>query len=328
VTYLEAFAYCESNTQSATIQHVATLGVFCSDLPPDDPYNFTDLYFECAESAAQFDVLIDDGIFNTTSNRYACAASKIFATGSTSSNSQTISRFAITTDITWLSVMNEACYTRYVSAAPVPMTNAPVTPSPTVVINTTSQSLFPTIPPMDAPIRPSTNPPAVASPAAFLPQETTPTISVQSPESKNDSGKLIGGFVGGVAAGIVILSLVGYFIVRRPADSSNRPKPEVNGSVVPLPLEEGTTGYDNVLEPATTPELVMHSPCPNPLPPAPMVVATHPPVLAQVVPSTNDHVVDYKDQARTVIDEVPVVAIAEMVPFADAILDRSAALDG
>jgi hypothetical protein len=59
-----------------------------------------------------------------------------------------------------------------------------------------------------------------------------------------------------------------------------------------------------------------------------MVVATHAPVLAQVVPSTNDHAVDYKDQARTVIDEFPVVAVAEMVPCADAILHRSAALDG
>jgi hypothetical protein len=145
--------------------------------------------------------------------------------------------------------------------------------------------------------------------------------------SNKDGGKLIGGIVGGVAAGIVILSLVGYFVVRRPADSSNRPKPEVTDSVVPLPLEEGTTGYDDVLEPATTPELAMHSPCPNPLPPAP-IKATHPPVLAQVVPSTHNHTVDYKDQARTVIDELPVVAIAEMVLFADAILDRSAALDG
>jgi hypothetical protein len=126
----------------------------------------------------------------------------------------------------------------------------------------------------------------------------------------------------------VILSLVGYFVVRRPADSSNRPKPEVSGSVVPLPLEEGTTGYDNVLEPATTPELAMHSPCPNPTPPAPVVVVTHPPVLAHVVPSTNHHAVDYKDQARTVMDELPVVAIAEMVPFADVVWDRSAALDG
>jgi hypothetical protein len=319
--------FCENNTLSATIQHVVTLGVFCTDLPPDDPYYFLDTYFECAESTALFVVLNDDELFNSTFNRHGCTASAEFAPFSSSSIPQTISSVAITTDDLWLSRMDDTCYTQYVSAAPASITNALVTPSPTAT-NTANLSQFPTLPPMDALSSPPMNRVSAAA-EPIQPRASTPTIPGQSAtSSNNDGGKLIGGIVGGVAAGIVILSLVGYCVVRRPADSSNRPKPEVNGSVVPLPLEEVTTGYDNVLGPATTTELAMHSPSPNPTPPAPMVVATHPPVLAQVVPSTNDHVVDYKDQARTVIDEVPVVAIAEMVPFADAILDRSAALDG
>jgi hypothetical protein len=44
--------------------------------------------------------------------------------------------------------------------------------------------------------------------------------------------------------------------------------------------------------------------------------------------STNNYNVDYKDQTRTVIHEVPAVAVAEMVPFVAAALDVSAASAG
>jgi hypothetical protein len=174
VTYPESSVFCESNTQSATIQHVVTLGVFCTDLPPDDPYYFLDTYFECAELTDLFDELTDDTIFNSTTNRHGCSASKTFAPLSSSSNPQTISSVAITTDDLWLSRMDDTCYTQYVSAAPVPMTNAPVPPSPTVT-NTANLFQFPTLQPMDALSSPPMNlVPAAAEP--IQPRATTPTI--------------------------------------------------------------------------------------------------------------------------------------------------------
>jgi hypothetical protein len=305
--------FCESNTLAATIQHVVTLGVYCTDLPPDNPYFFDDLYFECTESTAQFVVLTDDKLFNSTFNRHGCTASAEFASGSTSSNPQILSSVAITTDDYWLSRMDQGCFTRYVSAAPVLMTNAPVTPSPTVVMNTTGPSLFPTLSPVDAPIRPSTNPPAVAVEAPTQPREATPTLTVQSSDSSNnnDSGKVIGGVVGGIVAGIAIMSLVGFFVFRRLTDPSNHPKPEVGGSVAPSSLAEGTVGNDNLLGPAPTPP--MHPLSPTLIPPQePMAVVLRPMATAvPIVPSTtNNYAVDYKDQARTVLQEVPFAAVA------------------
>jgi hypothetical protein len=213
--------FCDSNPVTATIQHVVTLGVFCTVLPPDDPYYFADPYFECTESTDQFEPLTDDMLFNTPADRFTCAASKILAPGSTSSNPQIISTVAITTDDTWLSILDESCFTQYFSAAPVPLTNAPVTPTPTVVMNTTSPSLFTTLPPTDAQI----NPPAVTAP--ILPREaTTPRLSGESTasSSNNNNGVLIGGVVGGITAVLVIWSWIGFLVWRRKTiDSGDAP---------------------------------------------------------------------------------------------------------
>jgi hypothetical protein len=202
--------FCDSNPVTATIQHVVTLGVFCTVLPPDDPYYFADPYFECTESTDQFEPLTDDMLFNTPADRFTCAASKILAPGSTSSNPQIISTVAITTDDTWLSILDESCFTQYVSAAPVPLTNVPIT----------SPSLFPTLPPADAQI----NTPAVMAP--ILPREaTTPRLSGESTASSNNgNGVLIGGVVGGITAVIVIWSLIGFLVWRRKTiDSGDAP---------------------------------------------------------------------------------------------------------
>jgi hypothetical protein len=161
---------CESNAETATIQHAVTLGVYCTDQAPDNLYNFSDPYFECTESTDQFKELSGDGLgFNSTASRYACTTSAAFAPGSSSSNPQIISSVAITTDDYWLSAMNEPCFTSYVSAPPVQTTSAPVTPSPTVM-NTASPSLFPTSPPMDQLTSQPTNAPvaAVTTPAPAL----------------------------------------------------------------------------------------------------------------------------------------------------------------
>jgi hypothetical protein len=328
VTYPGASAFCESNMRPATIQHVVTLGVYCVIIPRD-PYIFLDLYFECPESTYQFDLLTADNLgYNSTLGRLACSAFAEFAPGSSAPSPQTISSVAVTTDGNWRSNASDSCYTRISSAAPVPLTNAPVTPTPTAVMNTTSPSQFPTFTPMDQLTSPPTKPPVataapilpqkttptkppVATTAPILPQETTPTISVQSPESNNDNGKVIGGVVGGIAAGIVIMSLVGYFVFRRPADSSNVPKAEVHDDVAPLSIPEGTARHDSLLGPA------------------PVAVAAHAlPTAVQIAPSTNNYAVDYKDQARTVQPETPAAAVAEVVPYAAAALDTSVASGG
>jgi hypothetical protein len=296
--------FCESNTLSANIQHVVTLGVYCTDLPPDEPYFYADLYFECAGSTDQFDVLSDDTLFNTTSNRYACTASAIFAPDSTSSNPLVISSVAITTDDLWLSRMDETCFT----------SSSPFLPFTSMDQPTSSPTKPPVASPRTKP--PVASPPTklpVATAAPILPQETTPTISVQSPESNNDSGKVVGGVVGGIAAGIVIMSLIGFFVFRRPADSSNVPKAEVHDDVADAPLSfpEGTARHDDLLGPV------------------PMAVAAYTlPTAVPIAPSTNNYNVDYKDQARTVQPETPAAAVAEVVPYAAVALDASVASGG
>jgi hypothetical protein len=320
--------FCDSNPLTATIQHIVTLGVYCTDLPPDDPYFFDDLYFECTKSTDQFHVLDDDGIFNTTANRYSCSAYKMFAPGSTSSNPQILSSVAITTDALWLSRMDDTCYTQYVSAAPT------VSPSPTVAMNTTSPSVFPNLPPLDAPISPPTNP----SVAAAVPNQdsaTTPTLSGESTaSSNNDNGVLIGGVVGGIAAVIVIGSMIGFLVWPRQSDSGDTPKPEVN--IAKLSVTEGTEEYDNFRgsaavsatqqpSPVSTvpPVSVMDNqpPSPVPVPPASLVsVSAKQPTSSSPlsVPTTN-YVVDYKDQARPAIGAIPAVAVAEYVPLPYAV---------
>jgi hypothetical protein len=309
--------FCESNTLSATIQHAVTMGVYCTDLPPDNPFFYSDFYFECTESTAQLDLLTDDTIFNSTSNRYGCTAFKTFASGSTSSSPQIISSVAITTDDLWLFRMDVGCFTRYVSAAPV------VSPSPTVVMNTTGPSLFPTLSPTDAPISPPINPPvAVAVAVPIQPREDTPTLTGQSTESSNDnSGALIGGVVGGIGAAIVFGSLIGFLVWRRKTDSGDSHKSEVGGAR--LSFTEGATGHDNLLGPAVV--LAMHQPSPTPVPPA-SVLAKQPSSSSSPlsVPTTN-YVVHYKDQARPASGAIPAVAVADyVVPIAVA-LDTSAA---
>jgi hypothetical protein len=293
VTYPESSAFCDSNTFAETIQHTVTLGVYC-DIRPDDPYFFEDLYFECPEPTNEFDFLFGIPGFNNTSGRFACSASATFAPDSTSSNLQTISNVAITTDDGWLSSMNEACFT---------------SSSPFLAFKPMDQpTSSPTKPPVASP---PTKPP-VATAAPILPQETTPTVSVQSPESNNDdSGKLIGGVVGGIAAGIVIMSLVGFFVFRRPADSSIRPKAAIHNDVAPLSILAGTARHDSLIGPA------------------PMAVAAHAlPTAVPIAPSTNNYTVDYKDQARTVQPETPAAAVAEVVPYAAVALDTSVASGG
>jgi hypothetical protein len=310
--------------------------VYCSGIRPDDPYFFVDLYFECPEATYQFDSLVADNLgYNSTSGRFACSAFAEFAPGSSASSPQTISSVAVTTDDYWRSSALSFCYTRISSAAPVQLTNAPVTPMPTVVMNTTSPSLFPTLPPVDAPIRPTTNPPAVAAPTATLPRGATPTLTVEATGSgDNSNGALIGGVVGGIAAALVIGSLIGFFVFRRPADSINVPKPAVSGDVAPSSMTEGNSGHDNLLGPAQPMLATQPVPSTTPMPPpAPAMAVARPPppapMAVPLVPSTNnDYNVDYKDQARTVIHEVPVVAVAEMVPFVAAALDVSAASAG
>jgi hypothetical protein len=320
--------FCESNTLSAIIQHVVTLGVYCTDLPPDDPYYFADPYFECTESTDQFNILSEEGLFNSTSFRYGCTAFKTFASGSTSSNPQIISSVAITTDDLWLSRMDEACYTQYVSAAPV------VSPSPTAVMNTTGPSLFLTVSPTDAPISPSANPPVEVT-VPIQGGATTPTLPGQSTASNNnDNVALIGGVVGGIGAAIVIGSLIGFLVWRHKTDSSDTHKSEVSGAK--YSFTEGTTGHDNLLGPDAVSATHQPSPTPVaqasvsatqptlPVPPA-SVSATQPTSSSPAsVPSTNFDV-GYKDQARSVIGAIPAVAVADyVVPIAVA-LDTSAA---
>jgi hypothetical protein len=320
--------FCESNTLAATIQHVVTLGVYCTDLPPDDPYYFADPYFECTESTDQFEPLTDDTLFNSTSSRHGCSASKTFAPGSTSSNPQIVSSVAITTDDTWLSAMDEACYTRYISAAPVPLINAPVSPSPTVMIDATRPSQSPTIllsVVLTSP--PPTNRSALATPAParapILTHAATPTLIGQPTASSNDnSGALIGGVVGGIGAAIVIASLIGFLFWRRKADYGDTHKSEVGGAR--LSFTEGTDGQDKLLGPADV--LATQQPSHDPVPPA-SVLATQQTTSSSpaLVPSAH-YEVGYKDQTRTVIAAIPAVAAAEFIPVPFAVaLDMSAA---
>jgi hypothetical protein len=330
--------FCDSNPVTATIQHVVTLGVFCSDLPPDDPYFFADLYFECTDSTDQFDVLSDDTLFNTTTDRYSCSAYKMFAPSSTSSNPQIISSVAITTDDTWLSSLDDTCYTQYVSAAPV------VSPSPTVAMNIASPSVFPTLPPLDASISPPTNPSGVAAAVPNQDSATTPTLSGESTESsnKNDNGVLIGGVVGGIAAVIVIGSMIGLLVWPRKSDSGDTQKPEVN--IAKLSVTEGTEEYDNFRGSAAAVSATQQLSPVSAVPPAPSVSvmdkqppspvpavppASPGPVSAQQpssssssplsVPTATNYVVDYKDQARPASGAIPAVAVAEYVPLPYAV---------
>jgi hypothetical protein len=259
VTNLGASAYCESNTLSVTIQHTVTLGVYCSDLRPDDPYIFLDVYFECPESTTQFDFLGSETPgFNNTSGRYACSALLEFAKDSSTSSSKSISKVVITTDDYWRTNASDSCYTRISSAAPVP--------------------------------------------SSSIDSSTTATTVASA---------LIGGVVGGIAAALVIGSLIGFFVLRRPADSSNVPKAAIHDDVAPLSIPAGTARHDSLLGPA------------------PVAVAAHAlPTAVPIAPSANNYTVDYKDQARTVQPEIPAAAVAEVVPFAAVALDTSVASGG
>jgi hypothetical protein len=203
-------------------------------------------------------------------------------------------------------------------------------------MNTTSPSLFPTLPPVDAPIRPSTNPFAVETP--IKPREAPTTLTEESTDSgDNNNGALIGVVVGGIAAAFVIGSLIGFFVFRRPVESSNVPKPAVSVGVAPSAMTEGNGGHDNLLGPAQPMLATQPARSTTPIPPQPpgIAVAMPPPpapVAVALVPSTNNNynvnykdqartvqqvvpaiAVAYKDQARTVLQEVPAIAVAEMV---------------
>jgi hypothetical protein len=264
-----------------------------------------DFYFECPDAIYQFDVLTaaENLGFNSTFSRHACGAFAEFSPRSSASSTQVITKVAIATDEYWRTNALDFCYTRISSAAPVPLTNAPVTPTPAFVMNTTSPSLFPTFLPMDQPTSPLTN---------------------------NNRGALIGSVVGGIAAAIVIGSLISFFVFQRPAVSINISKPAVSGKAAPSSRTEGTAGHDKLMGPAQPMLATQPAPSTTPIPPpAPAIAATSTYAVdykdqartaLQAVPAI---AVAYKDQARTVIHEVPAIAVAETVA-----LDGSAASAG
>lgn len=281
MTFPVSIAFCENNTQAILLRHTVTLGVACQDATSSWSF-YRDLIFECSETKHDFANLIDE--YGIDGSRFSCSESAIFSVGSTQNNAVQIPAVGVTTDDFWLSGEDGYCWKMIDGPIPPP-TPPPVTSPPESAQPTPSPtfttSLLPNRRPTAGPVSKPTNPPA-----PFGQKEMTES-PVSSSESSN--GASIGAAIGGVAVGIALMTVIGYFVLRRMRSAPpSVPKPRDDE-----PATETYTGND---PPYTTPTTSM-------IPISPSLIHPEPPV-------------SYKDQTREHADAI-------VVPMAVAV-DMSA----
>jgi hypothetical protein len=197
VTYPETFASCESNAAASDVHHAVSLGVGCRQTDSYLSFWDDDLLIECADVSNDFDT--DDGFVR-------CSRGASFAAGSASFNPQTISSVAIKMDEYWFTDgLFENCFTQL---------SDPQNPSTTVTPAVTPPKTPTRMPPPnDAPMR-------LPIPGSPTSAAKVPAALVASPGTKS-GGAPIGAAIGGLAAGVVLLAVFAYFVLRRRRGTSS-----------------------------------------------------------------------------------------------------------
>jgi hypothetical protein len=338
VTFRESPVFCDSNTAGIEVRHVVTLGVLCKGLPV---YFSGDLLFECPERDYNFEVFINK--FGKTGERFACYESVNLPTGST--QNITVPAVAITTDAFWLERGDDSCFTEVVRPGTVPLTtpnptvnpqpvaSEPVAPpsvaplptakaaAPNLPPSANTPTLNPTTAPITAPTSSQDSPSSLATPmpadapiaGAVVPVNLTPSTPIGIP-SEDNGPQLLGPVIGSVAAGMGIMAVIGFFLLRKkPADAS--PK----GGVAAIPsktfsAKDSSRFLDDALNTESTGEIEpSHVALPRPTMASLSLVR---PVPAPI------YNVTYKDQSRSVIEPVLPAMVSnsqEDIPFAVAV---------
>jgi hypothetical protein len=220
VTYPASNAFCESNAGEATIDHAVTLGTYC-DIAGEQFFYHGDLSFDCAKPEHNFDYVYGD-MYGVNDTRYICKESATFATGSSSSNMQTISSVTIITDENWL-VNPDGCFTFKSVAttptsppipAPVPSTDPP-TPDQTIgtVYPSTSPTSYPSTGPTKAIV--TTDQPST-KPVTNTTQASSPVTPIETNTSREgSSSSIVGIVIGSVVGGFAFAAVIGFIIFFR-----------------------------------------------------------------------------------------------------------------
>ena len=310
VTFPETTVACDNDDRDVRLQNTVILGLTCS------PYRFySDILFECSSARHHFDVLVN-GAYNLPGDRYSCSESIIISNRSSSTTSNVvpimiIPSVAMTTDEFWLQ-------------NPVPNCTRTVDSIPTV-----RPSMIPTMAPVLVASNPSS--PVVVVPNAPILVDNNNSSSPTTAEQNNKSGvnssvlAVVGGIVGGIA-----ISLIVFFVYRKGQRDGSTSGSGTTGSKYHPATSAGTStrtdqltgghNSDHLTRTSGSSTTNKHS--------SPSVATTTPsssssPTRRPTTVATN-YVIDYKDQARSVVDPtVPVRDSArrriEALPMAQAV---------
>ena len=290
---------CDNDDRDVRLQNTVILGLTCS------PYGiiYSDVLFECSSARHHFDVLVN-GAYNLPGDRYSCSESIIISNRSSSTTSNVvpimiIPSVAMTTDEFWLQNPVSNC-TRTVDSIP-----------------TVRPSMIPTMSPVLVTLNSS-------SPVAVVPNAP---ILVNNNKSGVNSSVLA--VVGGIVGGIVI-SLIVFFVYRKGQRDGSASGSGTTGSKYHPATSAGTsTRTDQLTGGHNSDHLTRTSGSSTTnKQSSPSVATTTPsssssPTRRPTTVATN-YVIDYKDQARSVVDPtVPVRDTArrriEALPMARAV---------
>ena len=316
MTFPESPAFCENNTDAVDVRHAVTLGLYCEG-ESSFVYYYGDWAFECTEQQNNFQIIVDQ--YGTEGSRFACFESvTIPATGSTQNNTKIVPAVAATTDTYWLTAGDGRCFDR------VQRTLGPASSTPSESAVTTSQPVAPI--PTIATAHPSLSPlyNVSAKPEdASVPYNVAVSMPSTDKSDKSGSGLVIGAVVGGIAAGVLIMTAIGLFVLRRMRETNAIPKEnlfddepsltdstDANGNFRVAPNSASPTPIENLQDESSLSAAIenqLHGESSSSL------------QFTSLFGSKSDYNVSYKDQSRSITDS------QGSIPFAVAVNSSASA---
>jgi hypothetical protein len=296
ITLPETKATCDGNNIDVVFQNIVIMGLKC---PEEANWFYSDILFECGSPSHDFYVAPGSRL-GVKGDRLTCSESTILPSASSASDVQVIPSVSITTDSRWLrDPILQQCFKTVDS---IPTASPFVAPT---VAPATSVSQPVIIQPVSLPVMINTNVPVPAA----------PTLNI-SPSAGNTNGNednstifaVVGGIVGGIA-----ISLVALFIYRKGKSDGNRIKHNNNAT------GSQSNGSTDQLTHGNSDHLTRNSGSTNKRPSSSVTGTSQSGMSASDVQSpgrlftttpadaSNAYAIDYKDQARSVDDALPVM---------------------
>jgi hypothetical protein len=213
---------CSDTTEDTTVSHALQLGVHCRN-DDEDLVVFSDLFVDCINESPIFalytefgsnDVNIDD----LAQLRYTCLESVSVPTGS--KQPQSIRHLAMSTDLFWSHTPDDRCYTMTRASSNTTSdadTQVPSASPPTVTLDTPRE---PVLAPMPVPVEvPNTMVPPTASQVA--------PVTAASPNTEKEFP--VGTAVGSIVAAIIVAGAIVALAIwwRSPQPPPNAKQQEV-----------------------------------------------------------------------------------------------------